>query len=250
LARCLAGLVAPLAIGAAALAWYNWARFGSVVEFGLRYQLTVIDFNRLFAQAFSIRYVADNFQTYLINPFRVARAFPFLTALPPERLPPGPASGIAAAEIEPVTGLLLTSPFLVVALFPILRWLSGPLRNLSVDAAAPGERASTVMGWICICLGVASALSFSFLLLYFYPTMRQLEDVIPSLAILAALGFWQGWWILQGHPWIRASFAIFAAAAAVISIVVSSLLAVTSYDNRFLHLNRELLRQMIRFFGR
>jgi hypothetical protein len=31
---------APLVFGAIALGWYNWARFDSPFEFGMRYQLT------------------------------------------------------------------------------------------------------------------------------------------------------------------------------------------------------------------
>jgi len=248
--RSLASLATPMVLGAIGLATYNWARFGSILEFGLRYQLTVIDFNRLHDQAFSIRYIADNLRGYLLNPFRIGRLFPFVTALPPQVLPPGPARGIAAAEIEPVAGLLLSSPFLALALVPIQTLLAGHRGGNSAREAVPERQPGADLDWIAACLAGSSVLSFAFLLMYFYPTMRQLEDVVPCLALLAVLGFWQGCSRLEAQALARSIYVTCAIALAVITITGSSLLAVTSYDNRFLHLNRELLRQLIHFFGR
>jgi hypothetical protein len=80
--------------------------------------------------------------------------------------------------------------------------------------------------------------------------MRQLEDFVPSATVAAILGFWQGWRVARAHGLWRMPYATVAVALAFASILVSCLLAITSYDDRFLHLHRDLLRQMIHFFGR
>lgn len=45
-AQTLIAAVLPLLAGGAALAWYNWARFGSIFEFGIRYQLANVDYTQ------------------------------------------------------------------------------------------------------------------------------------------------------------------------------------------------------------
>jgi hypothetical protein len=209
----------------------------------------VLDLHRLYSQTFSARYVLNNLHSYLINPFRMERAFPFLTALPPMLMPGGPASGLPAAQVEPITGLLISSPIYILAILPVIALLLNRGR-----AGAAGERAHDLpgvrfMAWITVCFTGSAALALGFLLLYFYPTMRQLEDVTPMLAVLAALGWWEGWRRLRRHQPSQAVYIMITTFLAGISVVMSVLLAVTSYDNRFQHLNRELLRQMIRFFG-
>ena len=246
----MAALGVPLALGAAALGWYNWARFGSPTEFGLRYQLTLIDLYALYSQAFSISYIADNLHNYLLNTVAVSRTFPFLTPLNPGRLPPGPALSISPADIEPVTGLLVSSPFLLYGLLPLASLIARFHRDsASVAPLGPRVRGGSPR-WIHVGLLGCAACSFTFTLLYFYPTTRQLEDVVPTLALLAILGFWEGWCYLRQRSTGLALYAVAAICLVVASILTSSLLAVTSYDDRFQHLNRELLRQLIHFFGR
>lgn len=244
-----ASMATPLAIGGAALAWYNWARFGSVSEFGLRYQLTVLDLHRLYSQTFSIGYALSNLHSYLFNPFRIERAFPFLIALPPLLMPGGPASGLASAQLEPITGLLSSAPFFILAVLPPALLLLKRRRAGGVPEAAPDLREGRLRRWITASLTGSAALALGFLLLYFYPTMRQLEDVAPMLAVLAVLGWWEGWRSLRSHAPLRTAYIISTTILAGTSIAMSALLAVTSYDDRFQHLNRELLRQLIRYFG-
>ncbi len=226
------------------MAWYNWARFGSVWEFGLRYQLTLINLHAIYAQVFSPDYIADNLRNYLVNPVGWQRTFPFLVPLPPVLVPPGPALAIPANQLEAVTGLLLSAPYLVCSVVPLGAMLmrgSGPGR---------AEPAISSPAWLYAALLASAAVSFLFILLYFYPTTRQLDDVVPTLGILAGLGIWEGWERLRGRRRALAGLTAVVMALVVLSIVSSSLLAVTSYENRFQHLNRELLRELVRFFGR
>ena len=52
----LTALAVPLIAGALLLGWYNWARFGSIFESGLRYQLSGIDYRNHFKDIFSLSY--------------------------------------------------------------------------------------------------------------------------------------------------------------------------------------------------
>ncbi len=248
--RSVAALVAPLMLGAAALAWYNWARFGSVIEFGLRYQLTMIDLNAAYGGAFSVHYIADNLHNYLLNPVAIGRTFPFATPLLPQRLPAGPALSVPAAEIEPVSGMLISSPFVVYGLLTIVALLGKRRADSPAGSRAGGLAQEVSPYWLYLGLLMCAAFSSAFLLLYFYPTMRQLEDVVPILSILAVLGFWEGWRYLSRRPLVLTLYGLTALVLILVSILVSCLLAVTSYENRFQHLNRDLLRELIRFFGR
>ena len=64
----LTGLLLPLAIGAGLLGWYNWARFGSVLETGLRFQLSGINYLEYYNDVFSTKYVLLNLRYYLFTP--------------------------------------------------------------------------------------------------------------------------------------------------------------------------------------
>ena len=72
----------PLALGAILYGWYNYSRFGSPLETGLRYQLTVENLHEYYNLLFSMSYIHSNLHNYLINPFKVIPAFPFISMQP------------------------------------------------------------------------------------------------------------------------------------------------------------------------
>jgi hypothetical protein len=74
----LAVFTAPLIIDAAAYAWYNFARFGSITEFGYTYQLTGFNINASVQDTFSLAYIPPNLFKTLLNPFEVKEIFPFI----------------------------------------------------------------------------------------------------------------------------------------------------------------------------
>ena len=75
-ARHLLALLLPLGLGAAALGWYNWARFGSVLETGISYQLSG-GFQQHQDELFSPLYILQNLANYLFAPARLGYAFPY-----------------------------------------------------------------------------------------------------------------------------------------------------------------------------
>lgn len=65
----------PTIIGAAFVMWYNYARFGSILEFGAKYQLTVYDVSKY---SFSTSLVLPAFYYYFFQFPEFAKSAPYL----------------------------------------------------------------------------------------------------------------------------------------------------------------------------
>ena len=79
----------PLVLGVCALGWYNWARFGSVLETGMSYQLAMLPIERYAHDLFSARYLPQDLYNYLFE-FRPGRGTPSRTSGPRSARVPGP----------------------------------------------------------------------------------------------------------------------------------------------------------------
>ena len=190
----LSAIVIPVAITLVMLGWYNIARFGSSLEFGLRYQLTVSDLNKNHDQLFSLNYVLPNLYNYTILPFQPQARFPFIKAQTGVVPPFLDGLRLANYQTEEITGILFGAPFLLFVFWPavsLAKWFTGKRTDVQ-----PSDRSTedplAHYRWISICLLGASIISFSVLLIYFYINMRFVADFMFSLAPLAVVGFWQG----------------------------------------------------------
>ena len=65
----------PLMAGAAAVMWYNAARFGSPLDFGANYQLTVSDVS---LNTIDFKYLFSSFFSYFLCPMWQTEAYPYL----------------------------------------------------------------------------------------------------------------------------------------------------------------------------
>lgn len=65
----------PLIVGAAAVMWYNNARFGSPLDFGANYQLTVSDVS---LNTVDFKYLFSSFFSYFLCPIWSSDLFPYL----------------------------------------------------------------------------------------------------------------------------------------------------------------------------
>jgi hypothetical protein len=244
-------LTTPLMIGAVFLGWYNWARFGSILESGLRYQLSGINYRDHFKDIFSSSYIPANFYNFLLTPFRTIRTFPFIKPLSGDRsftlLHSAPDFYYSR---EKITGLLYTAPFFLFAFFPLTILASRickTRRNLSLPS---NNTDSMLLAWISITLTGMALLSFIVIMFYYYCTMRFVADFMPALALLAVLGFWQGYKLISSRRVALFSYSTFAIILAGATIVISSLLAVSSYSERFSTNNPSLLHSLVMFFSR
>jgi hypothetical protein len=118
--KLLAAAAIPLGLCLAALAAFNYARFGSVLEFGLSYQLPT-GINAQQNHLFNPAYLWDNFRIYFLHPATWKAAFPFITS--PAKIP------LRAGHAEPefTFGALLNVPliWLALAAWPGTRKKSG-----------------------------------------------------------------------------------------------------------------------------
>ncbi|MCL4529138.1 MAG: hypothetical protein M1282_06970 [Chloroflexi bacterium] len=236
----------PLAVGAIILAWYNWARFGSPLEFGLRYQISIWDLNQLYSLLFLPRYIPSNLIVYLFQPFQFISTFPFIQPVMAFDL-------FKAIHFVPpqiyyagrVTGLLFSAPFLIVA----------PAYFLQRKEEVARENNDT-QGIFSLRAFVNSVLLSSFitgfflLLLFFVGSMRYLMDVISPLALLAIIIFWRGLDNgFQSKPLLKKAFPAISIFLIAISILIGILLAFSNETDRFQVLNPDLFNKISQFFS-
>ncbi len=238
-------LALPLACGAVALSWYNWARFGSIFETGQRFQLTFTNLHASYSQAFSFSYVLPNLWFYLFNPISLQAKFPFF-GLAYRSLPSAlDVSNLPLYHLEDIAGAALTVPFLLFAAVAVVgtRLGRGPRRS-----GASNDPPAEALAWIRLCLIGSSLLSFLALLAYFYVAMRFQADFIPAAVILAALGLWEGYLSVQEKSAARRIYIAVACLLAAISILMSLGLPLAVGFRRYLRLNPKLFRQIQRLF--
>jgi hypothetical protein len=242
----------PLLAGICLSGWYNFARFGSVFDFGHRYQLTGMNLNSIYSRILSIANVVPNAYNYLLNPMRTLDVFPYFKPhwgsyfMPPVL---GPASNLYYSE--QVTGMLRGSPYLFLALIPVLLiWCAirkavkqkRGIRDLAIEFLSDGSLADALL------LTIGATLLFMPILLFIVCTMRYLADVVPALAILSSLGFWMGYRSLEKHRVLQKAFSLLAIGLATYTVLVGMLLAITGYSARFEHLNLDLFEKLTRMF--
>jgi hypothetical protein len=220
-----AALLTPLVIGALAYAWYNFARFGSMTEFGYAYQLTGFNINASIGDTFSLAYIPPNLFKTLFNPFEWKDGFPFFKPA----LWGGPESWLRTYNpkiyyylAEGITGLLIGSPFLIFAFL----------------------RKRRELFWISISLTGSALLLFLLTQVFFYTTMRYLLDLVPALTLLAVLGFWSAFDSLKN----KMPIPVLAVTLWAYTILIGVLLPLSSNVKRFREYNPEFIQYITNLF--
>lgn len=211
-------LILPLVLGGALLAWYNWARFGSISETGYSYQLAGVDLQNHSAELFSGSYVIQNLYNYLLHPPQLMADFPFISMLKGFKNP-----RLSFYYAEPMTGVMFMFPFCAFAVLPLFLFRSKRSRANVPENHIDDSHLSS-LHWITLSLGGSILLAIFLLITFFWSGMRYAADFLPSLAVLSAIGFWQGFQVF-GH---KRNYRIAGIVLASISILVSSLLAIAA----------------------
>lgn len=223
----------PLVIALTALGWYNWARFGSVLESGWYYQLAGPNLQKYQDILFSPGYTVQNIYNYLLNPFKLTLQFPFIqpeygrtsALIPFFSLPPLYSSQYLA-------GILFTQPF---AIFTAFAWPGKRSKRFAETVLDQSQDASAVsLTVLVLSLDILCLSSFVVLLFYFWSAMRFLVDFMPSLMLLSVIGFWQGVQRFEHQHTVRKWFVALGVCLAAFSILVSTLLALSVNDARLL----------------
>jgi hypothetical protein len=227
----LAAFSLPLATGAVLLAAYNVARFGNWHEFGQRYQLTGHNNYHSIPRLFQPANAVPGTYSYLLRPLQLHNQFPFVEAVPGTfptfiRLPRHYEYN------EPIAGLLIVSPFIWLALIPVVRLISQHRKVRRREALPTCAQEPGGLNWVVLCLLSASLLGFAPVPFMLGSTMRYLCDLTPGLMILAGVGFWQRARETVGRgAWPR--FRAIGLTLAGYSIIVGMLLGVTGYYQHF-----------------
>jgi hypothetical protein len=211
LMRSLSAVLVPLLVLATSLGWYNYARFGSVTEFGLRYQLAQVDYNE-FTKVFSADYLSENFHNYFLRPFATQPKFPFLQAVE------------IIYSNERMTGLLYTTPLFLVVLIALGRLLFS--KSILQKIREFFQNGMSAESWLALGLTGSSLIVMAVVLLYYYPAIRFSDEFLPSLMLLAVMSLWSGVDIFAGNVILRRTYLALVTAVVLYSITVSILLAI------------------------
>jgi hypothetical protein len=236
-------VIGPLILGMAALGWYNWARFGSVLETGITYQLALLNLQKYRQDIFSVKYVLQNLYNYLLMLPKLRYNFPYIWPRMGIRTPIAGALGLPSLYFaEEITGLVYTNPFLlfaVLAAFVGRRDSAGSEHDVSGPALAR---------WLSAALGGSFLLGFATFLVFFWASERYLLDFLPAALLLALFGFWSRIQALRQRslPWAVTAFV--GMALLLISTVVSSLLAIAQNAEALRQLNPILWQQLNNLF--
>ncbi|HSJ88600.1 MAG TPA: hypothetical protein VK909_15420, partial [Anaerolineales bacterium] len=196
--RPIIALTMPLLIGGVLLAWYNWARFDSIIEFGLYYQLAAFDLQANYDALFSRVYVVQNIYNYFFQPFALKGLFPFVFALP------GSEEPIFLSHELPklytvegrFAGLLISTPFIFFSVLPGIALLPGWINALKGNK---NQDLSILWTWITGSLIGSSIGGAIPTLLIFYVAFRYETEFITGLTMLAVIGFYQVYRLLQSR---------------------------------------------------
>jgi hypothetical protein len=255
----LVGLTLPIVICLGLLGLYNFVRFNSPLEPGLRYQLSKIDLNRLTetGSLFNPVYLSPNLLYYLITPLRFRETFPFVrpffgkyslfSAFLEKRAYP------AIHHVEDATGLFMVMPFLFVSAICVGTYIWRWSRHIASDGDQTSSIENIRESGSLLCMSAflffATILAFVPVVLYFWVATRFMLDFTPLLMLAATIGIWAAIQINSDYPILRSLLSILIISALVTTVCVSLLLAVTGADSRFDDLNPELWRQMLQLFS-
>jgi hypothetical protein len=166
--RSAALLAAPLLVIGIVLSWYNWARFGNPLEFGLQYQLASIEMGKI--GFFYLDNAAFNLWFNFLAPLTWTETFPFVDAFQPD-IYIGHYYGL-----EKVAGMFQVTPILLfgLAVLPFYR------REVRSGLGQP-------LLFILLLLAGSAAAIFAPLLFVSGATFRYFVDFVPACLLLACL---------------------------------------------------------------
>lgn len=226
----LAGISVPIILSGIGLGLYNYLRFGSWTEFGVRYQLSSLNVTKAYEHFSSINNVLPNLYNYFLRPLTHIDFFPFVIAKwGPHRYPWNITPLSDYANVEPVAGILVSAPFYLFALAPMF-FVFRRSFDVRLGKARRGQSEREVfLNWTNILFSGVALLCLVPLIIVLGASMRYMLDFLPSTLLVAMLGFWQVLKQVQGQPRARAALVVAAGSAFIYTIAIGLLLGTTGY---------------------
>ncbi len=178
-------LSAPFAAAAVAYGAYNYARFDSVTEFGVNYQVTMQPFNGNSA------YVLPNVYSYLFAPVKWTCDFPFVHIIGYRALSPLLTWPPGYQSFERVGGILFTAAWSwLVLLCPLQVGDYLWTRFRRTTPAASASNLSPHEAWALLC-SIAIMLSMAPVLKLWEASMRYVGDALGGIVLASTVSvFW------------------------------------------------------------
>jgi hypothetical protein len=200
----------PLLIAVLALGWYNWARFDSAFEFGIKYQLTNINYHQ-FQDSFSSEYFTGNLYNYFLHPFKVQSRFPYLIRIE------------FVFSNERLGGLIYMVPYILLVFMPFISGIRNLLSGKKDTNTLKAKNASEY--WLILTLAGSAIISMITIMVFWFVTMRYIEDFMPSLLLLTTILIGREYRALEEQGIGRKILMVVATTFIIISIVASVLVA-------------------------
>ncbi len=216
----------PLAFIGAALAWHNWARFGSPLEFGQAYQLSLDYESKL--PHFSPRYAPLTAWAHFFCPAEWQAWFPFIRA---RDLGAGPA-GFTPHRGD-VYGVLVSYPIAWLALLaPLALW-----RRSEAERGPLGA-------WLAAAAWLFAG-GAAVMLLFFSALSRYQVDFMPAFMVLAGVGLLALERRLAPRAWVSATVTLAAAYGVMFGVLFS-----LGFDGLLRERNPALAQEIARALNR
>jgi hypothetical protein len=247
----MAAVFLPLSLVACSLLWYNHARFGSIFEFGHRYQLTGPSLPADYKDVSSVTYIVPNLYTYVFRPPSLDREFPFLTVpwIKEEMWPSFIRLPAHYYYTEPVAGILLIVPLAGLTALLLVRifWL---LANGDLPLLKAAENTDAgLFSWFCGCLLIYFIVQMSILMVFINSAMRYLFDVSPVLIVLSTLYVGRNVRAMAGEPFRIKALATLWILASLLTVISGFFIGFTGERNNFLNQNPGMYQSLLEWFG-
>jgi hypothetical protein len=241
----------PLALLAFSLFWYNYDRFGSIFEFGHRYQLTGPSLTANYKDISSVKYIIPNLYTYAFRLPALNHNFPFLTIpwIKSEMWP----SFIHLPEhyyyTEPVAGILIIVPLIGLTALLLMRlfWLF-----INGELSLPenkGGAVNSLFSWFGFSMLGYVVIQTAILLIFINSAMRYLLDISPALIVLSTM--FVGFYLqsVEKNPYLIKLISYAWILASLLTVVSGFFIGFTGDKNIFLNQNPQLYYQLYKWFG-
>lgn len=246
-------LLLPLILIAISLCWYNYDRFGSIFEFGHRYQLTGPALTADYGDINSVKYILPNAFTYIFRQPALSWEFPFFT-IPRIKQDMWPFF-IRLPEHytynEPMAGILFVVPLMGLMALLVTRslWL---FINGDVVPSTPAtqNKDASLFSWFAISMVTYIFIQTSILLTFLYSAMRYLFDFSPALIVLSTM--FVGYYVqtIDKKPYLVKLIASFWILSSILTVISGFLIGFTGDKNNFLNQNPAVYYQLFEWFSR
>jgi hypothetical protein len=241
----------PLALIACSLFWYNYDRFGSIFEFGHRYQLTGASLPPDYKDVSSVKYLIPNLYTYVFRQPSFSHTFPFITV-------PWIKKGMWPSFVklpehyyytEPVAGIIIIVPLIGLTALLLIRWLWLFINGDISLSRNKGEPVKSLFTWFGFSMLGYVVIQMAILLIFINSAMRYLLDISPALIVLSTM--FVGYYVqsVEKNPYLIKLVSYTWILASLLTVVSGFFIGFTGDKNIFLNQNPQLYYQLYKWFG-